>query len=57
MQDRIRDYLDFGVRYVWLIDPRNGLTSVHTASGVEEVRNGELTTKDPDIQLSLSELE
>jgi Uma2 family endonuclease len=30
MQDRIQDYLDFGVRYVWLIDPRNGLTFVHT---------------------------
>jgi Uma2 family endonuclease len=28
MQDRIRDYLDFGVRYVWLIDPRTGLTLV-----------------------------
>src|ERR1035441_4642545 len=28
MQDRIRDYIDFGVRYVWLIDPRNGLTFV-----------------------------
>jgi len=57
MQDRIHDYLDFGVRYVWLIDPRTGLTYVHTAHGVQEVKDGVLTTKDPDIRVALSELE
>src|SRR5580704_1172708 len=44
MQDRIRDYLDFGVRYVWLIDPVTRLTFVHTPDGVQEVRNCILTT-------------
>jgi len=57
MQDRIRDYLDFGVRYVWPIDPRTGLTFVHTAGSVQEIRNGVLTTNDPDIQAPLSDLE
>ncbi|MDP9053111.1 MAG: Uma2 family endonuclease [Acidobacteriota bacterium] len=57
MQDRIHDYLDFGVRYVWLIDPRTRLTYVHTPDGVQEVKDGVLTTKDPDIRLVLSELE
>jgi Uma2 family endonuclease len=57
MQERIGDYLDFGVRYVWLIDPKTGLTFVHTADGVLEVKNGILSTKDPDIRVSLSELE
>jgi Uma2 family endonuclease len=57
MQDRIRDYLDFGVRYVWLIDPRTGLTFVHTTDSVQEIRNGILTTNDPDIRVSLFELE
>jgi Uma2 family endonuclease len=57
MQDRIRDYLDFGVRYVWLIDPKTGLTYVHTANSVQEVKDGILTTKDPDIRVALSELE
>jgi Uma2 family endonuclease len=57
MQDRIHDYLAFGVRYVWLIDPVTRLTFVYTADGVEEVKNGVLTTKDPDILVSLSELE
>jgi Uma2 family endonuclease len=57
MQDRIHDYLDFGVRYVWLIDPVTRLTFLHTADGVQEVRDGVLSTKDPDILVSLSELE
>jgi Uma2 family endonuclease len=57
MHDRIRDYLDFGVRYVWLIDPSTGLTFAHTPDSVQEIRNGILTTKDPDIRVSLSELE
>jgi len=62
MQDRIRDYLDFGVRYVWLIfapckAARTGLTFVHTADSLQEIRNGILTTKDPDISVKLFELE
>jgi Uma2 family endonuclease len=57
MQDRIHDYLDFGVRYVWLIDPRTRLTFVYTADSVQEVKNGVLSTKDPDIRVDLSELE
>jgi Uma2 family endonuclease len=57
MQERIADYLNFGVRYVWLIDPRNGLTFVHTPDAIQEVKNGILSTKNPDINVSLSELE
>jgi Uma2 family endonuclease len=57
MQDRIRDYIDFGVRYVWLIDPRTGFTVVYTRDGVHEVKDGLLSTKDPDIRVSLKELE
>jgi Uma2 family endonuclease len=57
MQERIGDYLSFGVRYVWLIDPRTGLTFVHTPDGIQEVKNGILSTKNPDITVSLSELE
>ena len=57
MQDRIRDYLDFGVRYIWLIDPATRLTFVHTAEGIQEVRNGVLSTNDPEIRVALFELE
>lgn len=57
MQDRIRDYLDFGVSYVWLIDPRTGFTFAHTTDSVQEIRHGVLITKGPDIRVNLSELE
>jgi Uma2 family endonuclease len=57
MQERIGDYLKFGVRYVWLIDSKTGLTFVHAADGVQEIKNGLLSTKDPDIQVSLAEPE
>jgi Uma2 family endonuclease len=57
MQERIGDYLNFGVRYVWLIDPRTGLTFVHTPDSVQEIKDGILSTKNPDINVSLSELE
>ena len=57
MQDRIRDYIDFGVRYVWVMDPLTRLTFVYTADSVQEVRNGILSTKHPDIHVALNELE
>jgi len=55
MQERIDDYLSFGVRYVWLIDPRTRQAFVYTADGVEQVKDGVLTTKDPEIRVVLSD--
>lgn len=57
MQDRIDDYLDFGVRYVWLLHPRSRRAFVYTRDAVQEVKNGVLTTADPAICVPLSELE
>jgi Uma2 family endonuclease len=57
MRERVGDYLDFGVRNVWVIDPRTKLANVYTGDGMYEVKDGVLSTKDPDIQVSLNELE
>ena len=54
---KVADYLDFGVRYVWVIDPLTKLATVYTAEGGVEVRDGILTTQNPDISLSLNDLE
>jgi hypothetical protein len=43
MRTRVQDYLDFGARNVWVVDPK-------TTDGI-------LTTNDPDIRLDLSSLE
>jgi Uma2 family endonuclease len=57
MQERIGDYLAFGVRYIWLINPQTRQTFVYTADQVAEAKGGVVTTSDPDIRLVLSDLE
>ena len=53
---KIADYLEFGVRYVWLIDPRKRTATVYTANEVLPVSDGILRTQNPDIELPLAEL-
>ena len=57
MQDRIDDYLSFGVRYVWVINPQTRHAYIHTSAGIQDVRDGVLTTENPDIRVVLGELE
>jgi Uma2 family endonuclease len=57
MQERIDDYLAFGVPYVWLIHPRTRRAFVYTIEGVREVKDGVLCTEKPDIRVPLSDLD
>ena len=57
MQERIDDYLAFGVRYVWLIHPHTRRAFVYTSGEVTEVKDGVLCTEEPEICVRLSELE
>ena len=57
MQERIDDYLSFGVRCVWLIHPRTRRAFVYTSQQVMEVKDGILRTEGPDICVPLAELE
>jgi Uma2 family endonuclease len=57
MQERISDYLNFGVQYVWAINPRTKKSFIYTAQGVQETNDNVLFTNDPDIRVSLTELE
>lgn len=56
MQERIDDYLNFGVRYVWLIDPRTRRAWTYTKEGSIEARDFILCTEDPAIELPLPEI-
>jgi Uma2 family endonuclease len=56
MQERIDDYLRFGVAYVWIISPRHKKAYVATATGMIEAASGKLETKDPPISVPLSAL-
>lgn len=57
MQERIDDYLGFGVRSVWLIHPGTRRAFVYTAERVQEVKDGILRVEGTDICVRLDELE
>jgi Uma2 family endonuclease len=57
LQERIDDYLSFGVRYVWLIHPRTRRAFVYTSERLLEVKDGVLRTDGLDICVPLAELE
>jgi len=56
MQQRIDDYLNFGVPYIWIVNPRNRKGYVVTSTGMIEAKSGVLEARDPDIAVPLSEL-
>ena len=54
--EKIKDYLDFGVRFVWIIDPAKRAGWVHTAAGSRPVEGNALWTQDPNMRLPLDSL-
>ncbi len=56
VRQKIDEYLAFGVRYVWVIDPETRRADVYTASGFYEVKDGVLRTEDPAIEVPLADL-
>lgn len=55
-QQRIDDYLAFGVRYVWVIDPATRRAWVHTKDGAQESKDGVLKTENPALTVPLEEI-
>ena len=51
MLERVDDYLRFGVKYVWLVDPRTRRAYSYTEKGMHAVNDGILRTSDPDIEV------
>ena len=60
MQERVDDYLAFGVSYVWVIDPKTRRAWVHTPAGISEAKDRVLRTPKnadaPEIIVPLDEL-
>jgi Uma2 family endonuclease len=56
MQEKIDDYLRFGVPYIWIINPENRKGYVATSDGMVEAKSGVLETKDPAIRIPLADL-
>jgi Uma2 family endonuclease len=56
MQERIDDYLKFGVSHVWVVDPRTHRAWVYTKDGGHEAKDGILRTENPALESSLPEI-
>jgi Uma2 family endonuclease len=57
LEARIKDYLEMGVAYVWVIDPQSGQCYRATAAaGLNEVKTGVLTTTQPTMEVPLADV-
>jgi Uma2 family endonuclease len=43
LQNKVREYLSFGVSYIWVIDPATNSGEIHTSDGTEGIDNGRFT--------------
>ena len=48
---KIREYLAFGVAYVWIVDPNTGTGEIHSPEGTERVENGKFRAGEIDVHL------
>jgi len=56
LQEKVDDYLDFGVENIWVIDPETRKAWTADTAGLHIVQNGELTVPGTPIRVVLSEL-
>ncbi len=54
--ESVRDYLNFGVPYVWVVDPNDREVIAYSAQGARNAIDGILRTADPEIIVDLSEV-
>ncbi len=56
MQQKIADYLKFGVSYVWVVDPQTRQAWIYTAGAMREVQDGMLRTEKPELVVPLADV-
>jgi Uma2 family endonuclease len=54
MHQRVQDYVNFGVPYVWILDPATRKAFRSTSGALAEI--GELRTEDPEIVIPMHAL-
>jgi Uma2 family endonuclease len=57
MQERVDDYLAFGVPCVWVLDPRARRGFIYTSDGMREAKDGILRVAGSKIEVPLAGLE
>jgi Uma2 family endonuclease len=56
MLRKIADYLNYGVRYVWVLDPQTKQAFAYTGNETREVKDGVLRTENPAIEIPLDQI-
>jgi Uma2 family endonuclease len=56
LEEKINDYLEFGVPYIWVINPETRRACVHTPEGSHEVTDGVLRAESAEIDVPLSQI-
>src|SRR5580658_1225590 len=56
MEDRIDDYIRFGIRFIWVIDPKSGRGYIYKDDRRIQVEDGIFWTEDPRIDLDFARL-
>ena len=55
LNERLSDYFQMGVRYIWALDPLTRRAFCYTPGEMHEVLDGMLRTQSPDIVVPLEE--
>jgi Uma2 family endonuclease len=53
IEEKIDDYLRFGVPSMWIVSPRTRKAYIATQAGMVEAKSGVLETQDPNISVPL----
>jgi Uma2 family endonuclease len=56
LEEKINDYLAFGIPYVWVINPETRRAYVHTPKGSHEAKDGILRAENAGLEVPLAEI-
>ena len=56
LQERIDDYLAFGIPAIWVIDPETRRGFIYTSEGMREAKDGILRSHDGSLEVPLKAL-
>ncbi len=56
IQEKLQDYAEFGVEFVWIVDPRTKTAMIQSGGAMRPVTDGVLRTTNPAIEIPFSEL-
>jgi Uma2 family endonuclease len=56
MEERIDDYIRFGIRFIWVIDPGTGKGHIYTDQRRIPVEDGIFRAEDPRVELDFARL-